>query len=99
MTSMDGFRTTDTRPLARRIGRTVATGAAMLGLLLALAAPSHAATFELLVSASPDRSAPAPLDGGTAQGRIHVFVAPEAGASQVRFWLDNPIMSGTPRRT
>jgi len=55
--------------------------------------------FELLVSQQPNRAAPTTLDGATVQGSIYAFVLPEAGASRVRFWLDNPATTGTPRQT
>ncbi|HEX5948431.1 MAG TPA: metallophosphoesterase family protein [Actinomycetota bacterium] len=51
------------------------------------------------MSTSPDRSVPAALDGATLTGTVYVFVAPSSGASRVRFWLDNPSMSGTPTTT
>jgi hypothetical protein len=53
----------------------------------------------LVMSASPDRSAPVPLDGRTVSGRIYVFTLPNAGPTRVRFWLDDPAMAGTPRKT
>src|ERR687896_693197 len=90
--------TTPTRHAPFRFAATAAAAAALLLLLLA-AAPSHAAAFELLTSASPDRSAPAALDGASVQGDIHVFASPESGATGVRFWLDDPAMSGSPRKT
>ena len=95
---MDGIDTTHRDPL-RRIASTIAATAALLVALLVAAVPSHAATFELRTSASPDRSAPAALDGRSVQGNIHVFAAPDAGATQVRFWLDDPTMAGSPRKT
>jgi hypothetical protein len=71
-------------------------------------APGHVAArtvvtlnvYDLLMSTSPDRSSPAPLAGRTVSGRIYPFTAPDAvDIAQVRFWLDNPTMSGTPRKT
>src|SRR5205814_5343413 len=35
----------------------------------------------------------------TVAGTIYVFVSPATGVTRVRFWLDNPQMSGTPRQT
>jgi hypothetical protein len=52
----------------------------------------------VVMSASPDRSAPIPLDGRTVAGRIYVFTLPHEGATRVRFWLDDPTMSGAPRK-
>jgi acid phosphatase type 7 len=65
----------------------------------ALAAPASAEAFELRTSSAPDRSASVPLASATASGNVHVFVSPEAGATQVRFWLDDPARAGAPRRT
>jgi hypothetical protein len=55
-------------------------------------------TYGLLVSSSPDRSNPSALAGRTVSGNIYVFTSPGTGVSRVRFYLDNPTMSGTPRR-
>jgi hypothetical protein len=52
----------------------------------------------LLVSTSADRSSATPLGGRTVAGRTYVFTKPDSGATQVRFWFDNPTMSGTPRK-
>ena len=53
----------------------------------------------LMLSLASNRSNPAPLAGQTVTGNIYVFVSPESGASQVRFYLDNPPASGTPTWT
>jgi hypothetical protein len=59
-----------------------------------------ATTFTLLVSDAANRSNPVPLAERTVSGRISVFTSPdEAGIARVRFYLDNPSMTGTPRRT
>jgi hypothetical protein len=39
------------------------------------------------------------LNGQTVSGNIYLFTSPEAGTAQVRFYLDDPGMSGPPRRT
>jgi hypothetical protein len=49
-------------------------------------------------STSADRSAPVRLDGATVSGRIYAFTLPHTGPTQVRFWLDDPSRSGTPRK-
>ena len=76
---------------------------AALGLLLvaslALPMAARGATFSLQVSTASNRSAPVGLDGRTVSGTIYVFASPEAGATQVRFWLDNPAMTGTPTKS
>jgi hypothetical protein len=53
--------------------------------------------YRLLVSTSPTRSSPAALQGATLTGTRYVFVDPAQGATGVRFWLDDPTMSGAPR--
>ena len=53
-------------------------------------------TSSLLVSTSSTRSPSQLLQGTTLSGKVAVFLnAP--GASSVRFWLDNPTMTGAPR--
>ncbi len=58
--------------------------------------------FTLLVSASASRSAAANLNGATLSGDEYIFTsdatksANPAGIQQVRYWLDNTAMSGTP---
>ncbi|MBY5993667.1 BACON domain-containing protein [Ferrimonas balearica] len=42
------------------------------------------------LSASPDRSSPVALDGQSVSGDIYVFILPESGPDQVRFYLDDP---------
>ena len=82
--------------------KALALGMSTSGITAVLAAVSTKATaqgaYELLVSSSPDRSNPSPLAGKTASGNIYVFTNPGTGASRVRFYLDDPTMSGTPRR-
>jgi hypothetical protein len=53
---------------------------------------------DLVVSASPDRSSPIALEGASVGGNVYVFTTPDPGVDRVRFWLDNPSMSGTPRK-
>jgi hypothetical protein len=68
---------------------------------LALSSPVGAAgPYTLLFSTSSNRSSPAPLEGATVSGSIYAFTSPDtADITRVRFWLDNPAMTGTPRRT
>ncbi|MBY5921537.1 BACON domain-containing protein [Ferrimonas balearica] len=47
----------------------------------------------ILLSLSPDRSAPVLLEGQSVSGDIYVFIAPEEGPNQVRFYLDDPSRS------
>jgi glucose/arabinose dehydrogenase len=73
---------------------------AVLGPLILSAAAGAVGPYGLLVSKSNNRSAPAVLDGSSVSGNIYVFTSPDtADVSRVRFWLDNPSMTGTPRRT
>jgi large repetitive protein len=58
-----------------------------------------ASGYQLLVSTSPDRSNPVALSGYSASGNIYVFTTPTSGVTRVRFYLDNPTMSGAPRQT
>jgi hypothetical protein len=69
----------------------------VLGLLAT--PPASAQTFTLQISASPDRSSPAALEGRTVSGIGYVFVTPATGAAQVRFFVDDPAMAGPPRLT
>jgi glucose/arabinose dehydrogenase/N-acetylneuraminic acid mutarotase len=55
--------------------------------------------YTLLYSLSSDRSNPVPLEGAMVSGNIYVFLGPESGVLRVRFYLDNPAMSGRPRQT
>ncbi len=59
-------------------------------------AAAQAVTYSLSVSKSSDRSNAGSLPGQTVAGNIYVFVTPDTGAGQVRFYLDNPSASGTP---
>ena len=73
-----------------------------LGLLLEIfATPARNAvgqTYSLQVSNTADRANPAPLAGKTVVGNIYVFMSPQTGITRVRFFLDNPSMSGAPRQ-
>ncbi|MFQ5879009.1 MAG: fibronectin type III domain-containing protein, partial [Dehalococcoidia bacterium] len=44
--------------------------------------------FNLLVSSFPDRSSAVPLEGASVMDGIAVFVSPDTGITQVRFYLD-----------
>lgn len=50
----------------------------------------------LLVSTSADRSEPVPLDAATLSGDVYLFATPGGSVRDVRFWLDDTSMSGTP---
>jgi hypothetical protein len=78
-------------------------GAAAFTAVVAVALPgstalAQSAGYELLVSSTPDRGSPAPLQGRTVSGNVHVFVSPESGVVQVRFYLDDPNRTRSPRK-
>jgi hypothetical protein len=84
--------------------KALALGMSVSGINAVLAAVStpvdaqtSGGTYSLLVSSSSNRSNPSPLTGQTVSGNIYAFTSPESGVSRVRFYLDNPTMSGTPR--
>ena len=52
----------------------------------------------LQVSLAADRSDAQPLDGSTVHGEIYAFLTGTPGIHSVRFYLDNPKMSGAPTR-
>lgn len=53
---------------------------------------------KLWLSLSPDRSGSLPLEGQTVSGHIYVFAVPNAGSSQVSFYLNDPSMTNAPLR-
>jgi len=86
------------------ITRALALGMSVSGITAVLAAASPSAgaqtsgSYSVLVSSSPDRSNPSPLDGKTVSGKIYVFLSPTSGVYRVRFYLDDPDLSGSPRK-
>ena len=52
-----------------------------------------------MLSLAANRSGAVPLSGQTAVGNIYVFIAPENGVRQVRFYLDDPNRVGLPKQT
>src|SRR6185503_7249904 len=71
----------------------------LLTLFLSIAASAafaaDAFAYDQVVSKFPNRSAPVLLHGTTLSGNAYVFITPEAGATRVRFYLDNPSRTGT----
>jgi N-acetylneuraminic acid mutarotase/glucose/arabinose dehydrogenase len=58
-----------------------------------------AASYDIVFSLRSDRSSPATLSGVTTSGNIYVFTSPDTDdIRRVRFYLDNPSATGTPRR-
>ena len=91
-------------PVTSTVGRRLALFAAsfLVLLLLNAAGPllAKASAYSLLLSKTPDRTAPVALGGQTVSDNIYVFVAnPQTGITNVRFWLDNPARTGTPTKT
>jgi hypothetical protein len=55
---------------------------------------------DLVVSSSANRANPETLTGATLSGNAYIFTTPDtADIQRVRFWIDNPAMTGTPYRT
>mgnify|MGYP002622500653 CR=1 FL=1 len=52
--------------------------------------------FDLLLSNAPDRSNAVSLDGATLIGNVYIFSLPEEGVDEVKFYIDNPAMVGSP---
>lgn len=48
------------------------------------------ASVSLLVSGATNRSNPQALAGAQLQGNAYIFISPDSGISQVRFYLDDP---------
>jgi fibronectin type 3 domain-containing protein len=62
-------------------------------------APAPPAAYKVQYSTASNRSSPVDLAGASAVGSIFVFTKPETGVTRVRFFIDNPSMTGTPART
>ena len=76
----------------------VAAGLA-LGIMLfsqADQAGAQTSAYTLRLSLTNDRAASVPLDGASLSGKRYIFVSPGSGATQVRFYLDNPTLEGPP---
>jgi hypothetical protein len=81
--------------------RVILLAIVVLALSLVLSSAVGAAgSYTLLVSSSSNRSNAAALGGATVSGNIFAFTSPDTSdITRVRFWLDNPTMAGSPRRT
>jgi hypothetical protein len=51
--------------------------------------------FSLVCSPHADRSDPIPLSNNTISGNVYIYLIPESGVEQVRFYLDDPGLTGT----
>ena len=72
----------------------VVMGVAVSG-LVGVSPAQAAGSYQLLVSASADRSAATPLDGATVSGNIYAFTSPETSVLKSVFYIDDPTASGT----
>lgn len=65
-----------------------------------VAAAAPMPSYSLAVSTNPDRSGSSSLSGRTftAGTQVRVFTTPTTSAARVRFYLDDPTMSRTPRQ-
>jgi N-acetylneuraminic acid mutarotase len=54
-------------------------------------------TYDLVTSSSSNRANAVTLAGKSVSGNVYVFTTPATGVSQVRFYLDNTLMTGSPR--
>ena len=61
-------------------------------------APQGGWPVGMVYSTSVDRTAPKPFNGATVSGVIYPYVAPDAGVSVVRFYLDDPEAAAPPTR-
>ena len=61
--------------------------------------PPAPSIYDLVVSSFPERTNPESLDGAEVGGSIYVFTTPETDVRRVRFFLDDPTMSGSPVKT
>ena len=83
----------------RRSARLLVVAATLAVASLLPAAATSVTGYEVQFSVSADWSSPASLHGATVSEQIHVFTNTTAtGVKQVRFYLDNPAMTGTPYR-
>ncbi len=58
--------------------------------------PTDTALAALEVSTRADRSSPSDLSGASLHGQVYVFLPESAGIHVVRFFVDDPGISGTP---
>jgi hypothetical protein len=99
--SLDLTATTASLAPGTYVGTVTVSAPGFLPTAVAVTATVRAAgstAFELLASTSSTRSSPVPLAGRVVSGNIFVFVGDAPGISQVRFWLDQPAMTGAPRK-
>lgn len=54
--------------------------------------------LDVMYSTSANRSSPDPLEAATVDGDVYVFVPDEPDIDGVEFWVDDPLMAGSPVR-
>jgi hypothetical protein len=64
-----------------------------------LAVGGGGGTYAIVWSGQANRTAPTALEGAQVGGNIYAFVTPGTGVTRVRFYLDDPGMTGAPRQT
>jgi large repetitive protein len=72
--------------------------AARLPVTLTVTEVAPPVSYALLLSRAADRSSPTPLEGQSVANEVYVFTTPDTNVSRVRFYLDDPNMTGAPRR-
>lgn len=60
---------------------------------------SGSSAYDLMVSVNPDRSAPTLLESSILANAAYIFLLPETGIKQVRFYLDATDATGSPIKT
>ncbi|NRB42193.1 MAG: PQQ-dependent sugar dehydrogenase [Pseudomonadales bacterium] len=55
-----------------------------------------AASHQLMFSVNANRSSPVILEGQTLSGNTYIFTTPDMDVQQVRFYLDDPSLAGSP---
>jgi hypothetical protein len=81
--------------LAQKNYRTTATGYTQVTFTV-----TGGSAYSLLISTSSDRSSPVALEGALLVRNAYVFSTPDtSNINNVKFWLDNTAMSGSPDRS
>jgi glucose/arabinose dehydrogenase/N-acetylneuraminic acid mutarotase len=82
-----------------RLAALLLAAVAAFVLIAPAARPQSPPTHQLLLSLSPDRSAAGALQGASVHEDIYVFTQSTVAITRVRFFLDDPQMTGAPRQT
>ncbi len=73
-------------------------GAPTLKIPVTFTVGPDASSYKLMVSANANRGSPVALEGQQLSAAAYIFLLPENDVKQVRFFLDNPAMLGSPTR-